>query len=82
MRAAGWTIDQAIMDDKRHIKSAALGMNQAYFILYTDGGYRYACNVNYPDLAAILSKCERGDVVVRILLLALRRIRSNTRLCL
>ncbi len=53
-----------LLDDSRTVKMAALGMNGAYVVLYTNGGYSYQCS-NYPELDKVPDNFDRGDVVVR-----------------
>ena len=49
---------------RRHIKQIALGLDDSYFILFTNGEFSYACNATYPELHKIVGHCRRGDVAV------------------
>ncbi|KAK2590795.1 hypothetical protein QQS21_011516 [Conoideocrella luteorostrata] len=57
-------LPQWLQKDKRRVKQVALGINGAWFILFTNGQWSMACDTTYPDLYKILNAHERGDVVV------------------
>ncbi len=62
---AQWNVGMPpnLSEYSRTVKVAALGMNGAYVVLYTNGGYSYQCS-NYPELDKVLDDCSHDGVVV------------------
>lgn len=56
-----------ILDERSRIEVACLGVDDAYFILQTDGKFWYDLRGNYDALEEVMDDLRNGDIEVSLI---------------
>ncbi|OQE27490.1 hypothetical protein PENSTE_c004G00073 [Penicillium steckii] len=55
--------EHRVLKTSRRVKHCSLGQDDAYVVVWADGGVTWACATGYPELSDILGDTRQGDVV-------------------